>query len=187
MAAAVALVTERDTADVPVSDIAEAADVSRRLVYQQFGDRDTLLLEAALDLARRELLPRVAESPQSADRDDRMLAVAQHMAAYRPFYRALLTSPCAFALTKALNSLLLPVNRDGVRQLFGDRLDAHTIEDLATFMTGGWGAFVLTWVVEGPQPLDPEQFTDRLQRIATELMPQRWPPSPRPKRAVDDD
>jgi hypothetical protein len=53
-------------------------------------------------------------------------------------------------------------------------------------MTGGWGAFVLTWVVEGPQPLDPEQFTDRLQRIATELMPQGWPPSPSPKGTVDD-
>ncbi|MFE7836069.1 TetR family transcriptional regulator [Streptomyces sp. NPDC057474] len=39
------------------SDIAEAADVSRRVVYQHFGDRDTLLLEAGLGLARRELLP----------------------------------------------------------------------------------------------------------------------------------
>lgn len=181
MAAAVALVTERDTADVPVSDIAEAADVSRRLVYQQFGDLDTLLLEAALDLARRELLPRLAESPQSSDRDHRMLAVAQHMAAHRAFYRALLTSPCAFALTKELNSLLLPVNREGVRQLHGNRLDAAAIEDLASFMTGGWGAFVLTWVVEGPHPLDPEQFTDRLQRIAAALMPLGWPPSPAAK------
>jgi hypothetical protein len=36
-----------------------AADVSRQLVYQQFGDRDTLLLEAALDLATTELVRRV--------------------------------------------------------------------------------------------------------------------------------
>ena len=57
MAAAITLVTERGTADVPVSDLAEAADVSRRLVYQQFRDRDTLLLEAALDLAGRGCSP----------------------------------------------------------------------------------------------------------------------------------
>ncbi|MEO6088956.1 MAG: helix-turn-helix domain-containing protein, partial [Umezawaea sp.] len=47
MAAAVTLVSERGTADVPVAEIADTADVSRRLVYQQFHDRETLLLEAA--------------------------------------------------------------------------------------------------------------------------------------------
>lgn len=57
MAAAVRLVSERGTSDIPVTDLAEAADVSRRLVYLQFGDRDTLLTEAAIDLVRRELLP----------------------------------------------------------------------------------------------------------------------------------
>ncbi|MFD0487807.1 helix-turn-helix domain-containing protein [Saccharopolyspora spinosporotrichia] len=40
MRAAVELVTERGTAAVTLSDIAEAADVSRRVVYQHFGDRD---------------------------------------------------------------------------------------------------------------------------------------------------
>src|SRR5262245_49685676 len=107
MAAAITLVTERGTADVPVSDLAEAADVSRRLVYQQFRDRDTLLLEAALDLARRELLPGVTDG----DGRGRALALARHMAAHRAFYRALLTGPCAFALGRALSGLFMPVNR----------------------------------------------------------------------------
>jgi len=62
------LVTERGTAAVSLSDIAEAADVSRRVVYQHFGDRDTLLLEAGLDLARRELLPYLADNPQTSGR-----------------------------------------------------------------------------------------------------------------------
>jgi len=166
MAAAVTLVTERGTADVPVSDIAEAADVSRRLVYQQFRDRDTLLLEAVLDLARRELLPHVTDGDGHA----RALALARHMALHRPFYRALLTSPCAFALNKALNGLFLPVNREAVQTAFGKRLDARTVEDLAAFLTGGWGEFIATWVVDGPEPLDPEEFTDRLLRTATALL-----------------
>ena len=166
MAAAVAVVTERGTADVPVSDIAEAADVSRRLVYLQFRDRDTLLLEAALDLARCELLPGVTE--EAGDGHARALAVARHMAAHRPFYRALLTSSCGFALSRALNGLFLPVNRELVRRVYGEAQ-----EDLAAFLTGGWGDFVHTWVVQGPDPLDPEAFTDRLLRTASALLSTR--------------
>lgn len=178
MAATVALVTERGTADVPVSDIAGAADVSRRLVYQQFRDRDTLLLEAALDLARRELLPAVSD--EAADGPARALAVARHTADWRPFYRALVASPCGFALRKALDGLFLPVNLQVVRMVYGERLDPRTAADVAAFLTGGWGDFVHTWVVEGPEPLEPEEFTERLLRTASALL------SPR-KGAVDDD
>ena len=161
MRAAVALVTERGTTAVALSDIAATADVSRRVVYQHFGDRDTLLLEAGLDLARRELLPHLAERPEATGRA-RALAVARHFADHRVFYRALLTGSCAFALDRGLISLLLPVNRQGLQHVYGDRLAPQAIEDLATFMTGGGAAFVTAWVVEGPDPLDPEAFTDRL-------------------------
>jgi AcrR family transcriptional regulator len=169
LAAVVTLVAERGTAAVPISDIAEAADVSRQVVYLRFGDRDALLLEAALDLARRELLPRVADAPDTSAGRARALAVARHFADHRPFYRALLTSSCAFALNKVLTGLLLPVNRQVVRQLYGERLDAHAVEDVALFVTGGWAAFVNTWVIEGGDPLDPEEFTDRLMRTAAVL------------------
>ena len=53
MAAAVRLVSERGKTDIPITELAEAADVSRRVVYLQFADRDTLLVAAALDLVRR--------------------------------------------------------------------------------------------------------------------------------------
>jgi AcrR family transcriptional regulator len=187
MAAAVTLVTERGTADVPVSDIAEAADVSRRLVYQQFRDRDTLMLEAALDLARRELLPQLAEGPQKHTGRSQALAVTRHMAEHRGFYRAVLTSPCGFALARALNGLFLPINRLVVRTVFGHRLDAGTGEDLAAFLTGGWGDFVHTWVVEGPEPLDPEEFTDRLLRAATTLLSYEDPSPPVDRKGAHDD
>ena len=54
-AAAVELVSVRGSANVPVTDLAEAAGVSRQLVYLHFADRDALLVAAATDLARREL------------------------------------------------------------------------------------------------------------------------------------
>jgi AcrR family transcriptional regulator len=162
MRAAVELVGARDSAAVPVSDIAEAADVSRQVLYQQFGDRDTLVLEAALDLVRRELLDDLPDDEQAS-----MLALAQHFATHRRFYRALLTGSSAFALNKALTGLFLPINRQHIAQLLGRRLDAHGVEDLAAFLTGGAAAVVNTWVIEGPEPLDPEEFTGRLMRIRT--------------------
>ncbi|MFD9122937.1 TetR/AcrR family transcriptional regulator [Streptomyces bottropensis] len=82
MRAAVELVTERGTAAVPLSDIAEAADVSQRVVYQHFGDRDALLLEAGLDLARRELLPQLADAPPGTTTREQTLATARHFAGH---------------------------------------------------------------------------------------------------------
>lgn len=164
--AAIAVVTERGTAAVSVTDIAEAADVSRPVLYQQFGDRDSLLLEAAFDLVRRELL-----SQQFLGRGrDGTLAAVRHFAAHRVFYRALLTSPSAFALNKGLTELLMPVNRQVVRELYGPRLDAHTVDDLATYLTGGAAAFINSWLIEGEDPLDPERFTDRLMRVTSVLL-----------------
>ncbi|WP_103353492.1 TetR/AcrR family transcriptional regulator [Amycolatopsis sp. CA-128772] len=160
MRAAVELVSERDSTAVTVSEIAEAADVSRQVLYQQFGDRDALLLEAALDLVRRELL-----ADLSGDEDASLLALGRHFAAHRRFYRALLTGASAFALNKALTGLFLPINRQHLGRVFGDRLDAQGVEDLATFLTGGAGAVVNAWVVDGPDPLDPQEFTGRLVRM----------------------
>jgi AcrR family transcriptional regulator len=141
--------------------------VSRQLVYQHFGDRDTLLLEAALDLARREMLPRVADVSHTLTGRGPALAMARHFADHRVFYRAMVTGSCAFALNKALTGLLIPVNRQVVRQMLGERLDARTVEDLAMCLTGAGAAFFNTWVVEGADPLDPEEFTDRLMRMVS--------------------
>jgi AcrR family transcriptional regulator len=165
MRAAVELVAGRDSAAVPVSDIAEAADVSRQVLYQQFGDRDTLVLAAALDLVRRELLDGLPDPATRGGERAAMLALARHFAAHRRFYRALLTSSSAFALNKALTGLFLPLNRLHVGRVLGDRLAPQGIEDLATFLTGGAAALVNTWVVEGPDPLDPGEFTGRLMRV----------------------
>jgi AcrR family transcriptional regulator len=165
MHAAVTLVAERGTAGVPLTDIADFADVSRPVVYQHFGDRDTLILESAIDLATRELLPRMAEAATESTRRAGALAMARHFAEHRAFYRAVLTSSCAFALNKALSGLLIPLNRQLVHEMSGGSLDAQGEEDFATFLTGGGAAFVNTWVVEGADPLDPEQFADRLMRL----------------------
>jgi AcrR family transcriptional regulator len=178
MRAAITLVTTRGTAAVPLSDIAESADVSRQVVYQQFGDRDALLLEAALDLARRELLPRLMGGPPPAAAGrSRALAMAQHFAEHRAFYRAMMTGSSGFALNKALTGLMIPFNRQVVHEVLGEGLDPGVAEDLASYLTGGWGAFINTWVVEGTDPLDPEGFTDRLMQLMSVLTTAMRPPT----------
>ncbi|WP_439656966.1 TetR/AcrR family transcriptional regulator [Lentzea sp. HUAS TT2] len=169
LAAVVGLVTDRGTTAITVSEIAESADVSRRVVYQHFGDLDSLLLEAGLDLARRELLPRLSDLAPPVDARAETLAVARHFADHRVFYRALFTGSCAFALDRGLISLLLPVNRHAVEHLRG--LSDQRAEDLAAFITGGAGSFVTSWVVAGAP--DPETFTDRLMGVLSHFLEPR--------------
>ncbi|RNG34824.1 TetR/AcrR family transcriptional regulator [Streptomyces botrytidirepellens] len=178
MAAAVRLVSERGTTALPVTDLAEAADVSRQLVYLQFGDRDSLLVAAAADLVERELLPDAGDI--AASRRARMLAMARHFARYRPFYRAMLTGSCAFPMTRALNRLFGSlVTMEGLREVFGD-LDEATAQDLAALVTGGTGAIVNDWVIDADGPLDPEELADRLLRVSTALAHGRLTLAPTP-------
>ncbi|MEU9020356.1 TetR family transcriptional regulator [Actinomadura sp. NPDC048394] len=170
ISAAIDLVSRRETAAVPLSEIAETADVSRQVVYQQFGNRDVLLLEAALDLLRRELLPGLSELPDNPDLHATAAAVVGHFADHRPFYRAILTSSCAFGVNQALTRFFLPHNRDAVRLLWGGDLAPQEIEDLAAFLTGGWATLINTWVVEGDDPLDVETFADRLVRTVSAII-----------------
>lgn len=167
MAAAVRLVSEQGTTTLPVADLSNAADVSRQLVYLQFGDRDALLVAAAADLVERELLPEVRDD--SAPHRVRLLAMARHFARHRSFYRAMLTGSCAFPMARALNRLFAPlVTGEGLREVFGE-LDETTARDLAAMFTGGTGAIVNDWVIEAADPLDPEELADRLLRVTTVL------------------
>jgi AcrR family transcriptional regulator len=167
--AAVALVTERGTAAVPLSDIAAAADVSRQIVYQHFGDRDTLLLEAALDLVRTELMPRLAETdPETAPPNarDQVLMMTRHFAQHRVFYRVMLNSSSASALNDALGGLFGAVNRRAFQEHFAGKFDPQQIEDLTVFVTGGSASIVNAWVTADDDPLDPEDFADRMVGLA---------------------
>lgn len=155
LAAAVRLVSERGTTAIPVTDLAAEANVSRQLVYLQFGDRDALLVAAAADLVTRELVERV---------DADTMATARHFAEHRPFYRAMLTGSCAYAMTRSLNRLFGPLNRRLLEERFAG-LDEDTSADLALFLAGGAGAVINDWLVDGADPLDPEELAMRLHRL----------------------
>lgn len=188
MRAAVDLVSERETADIAVSEIAEAADVSRKLLYQHFGDRDALLLAAALDLAERDLLPQVTADPETAAGTDRLTGVVGHFAQHRPFYRAMLNSARSYELTNALNDMLGPLNQQLVDLMSDSGLEPHVVEDMTLFVTGGWAALINRWLMEAANPLDDvEAFSQRLIDIfivlvgaTTRMNPIRSQTSPSP-------
>lgn len=162
MGAAVHLVSERGTTAIPVTDLAEAANVSRQLIYLQFGDRDSLLVEAAIDLLGRELIPRAEEG--TVARNPRGLEMAQLFAKYRSFYRAMLTGSCSFEMKKALSEFFRSVSRSAVQELFGE-LGKESVEDVAVFFTAGVGAIVDDWLIYADDPLDPEELSERLLRL----------------------
>lgn len=166
MAAAVRLVVERGTTDIAVTDLTEAADVSRKLLYLHFGDRGGLLVAAALDLVERELLT----EPAPEDVRSRMLALARHFAKHRPFYRAMLTGSCAFAMSRAMNDLYGSLTRTTVRDVFGE-LDQSTEDDLAVFFASGANGLLNNWLIDGAEPLDPDDLADRLLRLAAIFTP----------------
>ena len=163
---AVRLVSERGTAALSVTELAEAADVSRQLIYLHFGDRDSLLVESAFDLVRRELVPRVEECGD--DQRGRALAAARHYAQYRSFYRAMLTGSCAFEMTRTLSKSFTWLTAQAVRALFGE-LDEDTGADLVTFLAAGSGAMLHNWLIDGGESLDPEELAERLLRVGSVL------------------
>ena len=160
---AVRLVAERGTTDIPVIDIADAANVSRQLIYLQFGDRDALLVAAAVDLVGRELVHR--DQPGIEAQRPRALATARHFAQHRAFYRAMLTGSCAFAMTRTLSSAFSSFTRQAVRELFGE-LDRKTMKDMTAFVAGGSAAIINDWLIDAKDPLDPEDIADRLMGVA---------------------
>src|SRR5438067_9990956 len=160
LSAAVRLVTEQETTDVAVTELAEAADVSRRVLYQHFGDRDALLVAAAAELVQRELLPQL---PQDLEARATTLVLARHFAEHHQFYRVLLTGSCAYAATRTICGLFRPHNAASARLLFGE-LDDQEADEIAEFLTGGMAMALAEWLIGGAPPLDPDEFTGRLLR-----------------------
>ncbi|MFE2945159.1 TetR/AcrR family transcriptional regulator [Streptomyces sp. NPDC059255] len=165
LSAAVRLVGERGTTAVSATELAEAADVSRRVLYLHFGSRDGVLVAAAAELVTLELLPRL---PKDLEEAPTALAVARHFAEHRPFYRAMLTGSCAHAAIRTVVGVFSPYRAASARKLFGD-LDERTAGEVADFLTGGTAMALNEWLVNGPDLLDPGEFAARLLRIQSLL------------------
>jgi hypothetical protein len=77
----------------------------------------------------------------------------------------MLTGSCSYAMTRTLNSVFAPFNQ----RLLAADLDGATAADLAMFLAGGAGAVINDWLVDGADPLDPDELADRLRRLMSAL------------------
>jgi hypothetical protein len=73
----------------------------------------------------------------------------------------MMTGSCAFALNRALDSTFSSHHKQFMRELFGEEM----AEDMGRFISGGTSAIVNHWLVEGAEPLEPEELTGRLIRV----------------------
>ncbi|WP_280331335.1 TetR family transcriptional regulator [Nocardia wallacei] len=165
LAAAVRLVSERGTTSIAVTDLAEAAGVSRQVVYLQFGDRDSLLAAAAVELAERELYPLFPDLGADTLRA-RVLAAARHLAVHHRFYRALATGSCSFALRTAAIRSFDQLHRQTPVPIL-DALPPRDAAVAGTFVVGGVMAVIDDWLLaDREREPDPLVLTDRLLALA---------------------
>ncbi|WP_330433452.1 TetR/AcrR family transcriptional regulator [Gordonia sesuvii] len=162
-AAAVRLVSERQTTAISLTELAEAADLSRQAAYSHFADRDSLIVAAGMDLIERELFPQLVDCEGGAWRDMAVLATT-HLARHREFYRALGTGPCAYPTKQAVLSALAAPGPGGLL------LPSLEGGDVATFIVGGCIAMFTRWLDEGGDLLDPDDMADRLLGVAGQFM-----------------
>ena len=84
----------RSGSHVGMTEIAQAAGVSRKAVYENFGSRDQVLLQTTVNLLRAELSLKSATLSGEGDVLERLAhTVADHMIEYRDYYTAVLSGP----------------------------------------------------------------------------------------------
>jgi len=173
MAAAIRLVSERGTTAIPLTEIALAADVSRQVAYEHFADRDGLLVEAAVDLIRRELIPtlEVEIAVPAPSAYGIALASAQHFLGYRAFYKALFTGACSYAIGIAIANLYRPFHVRLVEDGLGTGLDQALVEPLVNFLVAGDDALIVDYVVNEPDDVDPHEMAARVAAVQKTLFP----------------
>lgn len=100
--ATVELVARRGS-HVGMTEIAHAAGVSRKAVYENFGSRDQVLLQTTVNLLRAQLALKSATFTGEGDILERLAhTVVDHMSEYRDYYSAVLSGPGGYLASNAL-------------------------------------------------------------------------------------
>ncbi|MFE3543876.1 TetR/AcrR family transcriptional regulator [Nocardia sp. NPDC059177] len=165
-AVAVRLISERGTTAVSVTELAEAADMSRQGIYGLFEDRESLFVAAGIDLIQRELFPELTRAAGSS-RQMTYLAV-RHLAHYRDFYRALAMGACAYRVQQAVLDAVRSWLNQPDPPLTGP-LNLRSGDMLTTFVVGGMFAVFTRWLVDGRHPADLDEITDEVLQLAASL------------------
>lgn len=142
IAAAIALVDERDVAHISVSDLARRADVTRPTLYQHFADRDALLQAAGL--ARFEGAMAHYLASNSGSLEGVAEALFKHLAVHAIFYRRVLGGSCGPQTHRGIETFIADVIGES------DTMGAFIDPQEPLFLAGGAMALVTRWLQEEP-------------------------------------
>jgi AcrR family transcriptional regulator len=140
--AAIALVEERETDEISVTDLARRAGVTRVTLYQCFADRDELLQEAGLARFRATVDDlRAGDPPSFEELVERLLG---RLAPQREFYARLLTGSTGRQTYLAVQRFVAD-SISGSTAVGGRELDP----DERLFVGGGTMALLVQWLADG--------------------------------------
>lgn len=146
--ALIALIAERDFADITVQDITDRADVGRSTFYAHYADKEDLLGESLSELGA------FARGGAEATPLGFALPLFHHVHEVRPMFAALLGRSGPPQVQEAF----LEAVRELLREHEGD-------EARVCFVAAGFLALARWWVLEAPQ-LGPEQVYARFLELA---------------------
>lgn len=148
VAAAIALVDERDVADISVTDLASRAGLTRMTFYQHFPDRDTLLQAAGVERFGAVL----SEFGTGEGQRRGILAGAEllvdHLSRHRIFYSRLLEGTSGIQTYQAIQTFL--AERIGIAAA-SDGIDLDEAQKL--FLGGGAMAHISRWLDDTAEPV----------------------------------
>lgn len=161
------LIEEKGYDAVTIQDILDRADVGRSTFYAHYRDKEDLLLKGFDDI-RAGLTPgsRWPEPTVRARSEllSPILAVAQHVGAYRHTWKPLVLKGGADVVVGILRDTAENAIRDHLIERFGRSPDIP-IEPATQFLTGALMG-LLTWWLDSGDPATADEVYDIFTRLA---------------------
>jgi AcrR family transcriptional regulator len=154
IAAAIALVDERDVADISVTDLASRAGLTRMTFYQHFPDRDSLLQAAGVERFESALVDFGAAEGQRRGLVAGSRVLLDLLSKNRVFYQRLLSGTSGIQTYQAIQTFLgdriaITAGFDGIELDEGQRV----------FLGGGAMAHISRWLSDEAAPVFPADAT----------------------------
>jgi AcrR family transcriptional regulator len=150
IAAAIALVDEREVADISVTDLAGRAGLTRMTFYQHFADRDALLQAAGVERFEAALVDFGEGEGQRRGLVAASHALLELLSENRTFYQRLLNGSSGIQTYRAIQTYL------GDRIAISARFDGIELDEAQRlFLGGGAMAHIARWLSDDAAPVFP--------------------------------
>lgn len=118
ISATISLVSEKPVSEISITEIADAAGVSRPVIYNQFGDAPNLVACAALDLMQQAFVyidECLADAPNDESRLQLIMSIfVNFVHEHRTFCRNAMRGPSSAAITESVVNLLTNLMANGI-------------------------------------------------------------------------